>query len=234
MAPLSTPGSQSGCRERRRAGTGGHYARALMASTRRPAAARLALFLSRERSRRARLRSMRGLRAGPTATTQAPSPAQRLVPVEQAAVAKAEAAVAVAPAQGVPGRRAPTLPERAFVRPFPHTRSSASCPTWEVGELHARLPSLDHTRLLGRGPQQRWLDRSRGRGLLDPHESCDGADIRSCALRRRPGARSRSSRRIRRFLHSVAANPSTAGPRSARHVVALLSALDFDGVDLDL
>ena len=84
-----------------------------------------------------------GIFAGPATTTQPPSPAQRLIPValEQAAVTRAEAAVAVH-LPTVSGRPAPTLPARAFVRPLRAHQVVGFLPYWEVGSYKPDFQSL--------------------------------------------------------------------------------------------
>ncbi len=203
-----------------------------MASTRRPAAARLALFLFASGLGALGCAACEVFGTGPTATTQAPSPAQRLVPVEQAAVAKAEAAVAVR-LPSVPGRRAPTLPERAFVRPLRAHQVVGFLPYWEVASFTPDYQALTTLAYWAVGLSKGGSIARGGEGYSTLTSLAMALDIRS--------AHSAGDRVLLTVFsqnpsvhHSVAANPSTAGPRLARHVAALLSALDFDGVDLDL
>ena len=126
-------------RHDRAAGIGANYARAVMASTRRFAAARLVLVVF------VNLGSLvvpgcGVFGAGTSATTQPPSPAERLIPVEAAAVTEAEAAVAVN--SHCPGTACPTLGAGHSSSPARPTRSSGSSRIWEVGTVQPDYQAL--------------------------------------------------------------------------------------------
>jgi len=170
--------------------------------------------------------------AGPATTTQAPSPAQLLIPVEQAAVAKAKAAVAVH-LPTVPGRPAPTLPAGAFARPLPAHQVVGFLPYWEVGSFTPNYQAL--TTLVY------WaVDLGTGGAIAQGRDGQPTLTSDALALDVRQAHATDDRVLLTVFsennsvLHSIAAHPSTAGPRLARNVAALLSAGDFDGVDLDL
>jgi hypothetical protein len=165
-------------------------------------------------------------------TTQKPSPAQLLVPVEQAAVTKAEATVAVR-LPTVPGRPAPSLPARAFERPLRAHQVVGFFPYWEVGAFTPDYQDL--TTLVY------WsVNLGAGGSIVNNGEGWSTLSSSALALDVRQAHASGDRVLLTVFststsvLHSVAAHPSTAGPLLARNVAALLSAGNFDGVDLDL
>ncbi len=213
-------------------GTDGNYARAVMASTRRPTAARLALFVFATVLGALGCAACGFFGAGPTTTTQVPSPAELLIPVEQAAVTKAEATVAVR-LPTVRGRHAPTLPAEAFVRPLPAHQIVGFLPYWEVGSFtpdYQALTTLAYW-AVGLGTDGSIAQGGQGGSTLT------GAAL-ALDIRQAHAAGDRVLLTVfsenTSVLHSVASHPSKAGPRLARNVAALLSAGEFDGVDLDL
>jgi hypothetical protein len=198
-----------------------------MASTRRPIAARLALIA---------LATALGCAAcsvgSGTTTTTAPSPAERLIPVEQRAVARAEKAVAVRLPRS-PGQPAPRLPAGAFARPLPAHQVVGFLPYWEVGSFRPDYRALTtlayYAVTLAAGGS---ITRS-GEGWSVLQSAALAADIRQ--------AHAAGDRVLLTIfsestptLHSVASSPSVAGPRLAGQIAALLRAGGFDGVDLDL
>jgi hypothetical protein len=199
-----------------------------MASTRRSIAARFALVA---------LVTALGCTACSTAgsvrtTTQAPDPAELLIPVEQRAVASAEKAVAVH-LPSVPGKPAPTLPPGAFVRPLPPHQVVGFLPYWEVGRFSPDYKSLTTlvyyaVTLAGGGSIERG---GEGWSVL---KSTDLA----LEVRRAHAAGDRVLLTIfsesTPVLHSVSSSPTGTGRRLAGQTAALLHAGGFDGVDLDL
>ena len=203
-----------------------------MASTRRPSAARLALFLFVSV-----LGALGGAAcgifgSGPPATTQVPSPAQLLIPVEKAAVTRAEAAVAVH-LPTVSGRPAPTLPAGAFVRPLPAHQVVGFLPYWDVGSFTPDYQALTTLAYWAVGLGTDGSIAQNGEGYSTLASAAMALDIRQAHAARDRVLLTVFSENAS-VIHSVAAHPSKAGPRLAREIAALLSAGDFDGVDLDL
>ncbi len=203
-----------------------------MASTRRPGAARLALFLFVSA-----LGALGGAAcgifgSGPPATTQVPSAAQLLIPVEKAAVTRAEAAVAVH-LPTVPSRPAPTLPAGAFARPLPAHQVVGFLPYWDVGSFTPDYQDLTALAYWAVGLGTGGSIARDGEGYSTLTGAAMALDVRQAHAARDRVLLTVFSENAS-VIHSVAANPSKAGPRLAREVAALLSAGDFDGVDLDL
>ncbi|MGD0943059.1 MAG: glycosyl hydrolase family 18 protein [Acidimicrobiales bacterium] len=165
-------------------------------------------------------------------TTQAPSPAQLLVPSELAAVAKAEAAVAVRLPK-VPGRLAPTLPAGAFPRPLPAHQVVGFLPYWEVGGF---TPDYGDLTTLA------YWSVSLAAGGSIAHSGQGWSTLSSAALAFDVGQAHGAGDRVlltvfsesASVIRSVTAHPATAGRRLAGQVAVLLSAGDLDGVDLDI
>ena len=203
-----------------------------MASTRRPTAARLALSVFASLLGALGCAGCGVFGTGPTTTTRAPSPAQLLIPVERAAVTKAEAAVAVN-LPTVPGRPAPTLPAEAFVRPLRAHQVLGFLPYWEVGSFTPDYQGLTTLAYWAVG---------LGTGGSIAHGGEGYSTLTSAALTLDIGQAHAAGDRVLltvfsedpSVLHSIAAHPSAAGPRLARNVATLLSAGGFDGIDLDL
>ena len=200
-----------------------------MASPRRRAAARLA-FVALAVS--FGLAGCSGSGAGTANTTTTESAAERLLPVEQAAVAKAEAAVAVK-LPIVPGRPAPGLPANAFVRPLPAHEVVGFLPYWEVGSFRPPYRALTTLAYFALNVQKGGsIDRS-GEGWSVLEGATLAADIAAAhaagdrvlltVFSQDPGV-----------LHSLAASPAASGARLARDTSQLLGTGSFDGVDLDL
>ena len=203
-----------------------------MASPRRPTAARLALSVFASVLGALGCASCGLFGTGPTITTQAPSPAQLLIPVERAAVTKAEAAVAV-DLPTVPGRPAPTLRAGAFLRPLRAHQVVGFFPYWEVGSFTPDYQALTALAYWAVGLGTGGSIAQSGEGYSTLTSAALGLDISQ--------AHAAGDRVLLTVfsenpsvLHSIAAHPSTAGPRLARNVAALLSSVDFDGIDLDL
>ena len=203
-----------------------------MASTRRLTAARLAFTVFASVLGALGCAACGIFGTGPSTTTQAPSPAQRLIPVERAAVTKAEAAVAVK-LPTVQGRSAPGLASGAFARPLRAHQVVGFLPYWEVGSFtpdYQALTTLAYW-AVGLGTDGS-IDQS-GEGYSTLTSAALALGIRQAhAVGDRVLLTVFSENSS--VLHSIAAHPSTAGPRLARKVSALLSAGGFDGVDLDL
>src|SRR5271166_1367360 len=201
-----------------------------MAPTRRPTAARLGLSALATTLAAFALAAC-GAGAG-TTTTDALSRAERLLPVEQAAVTKAEASVAVH-LPSAAGQPAPTLPSDAFARPLPPHQVLGFLPYWEVGDFTPDYQSLTTlaywaVTLSPGGSIARdgtgWSDLSRAALGLDVRQAHAAGDrVLLTIFSDNP-----------RILHSVSASPGIAGRRLADDAAALLSAGGFDGVDLDL
>ena len=212
---------------RSRARPGGRYARPSMASMRRPVAARLALSVLTIALACAACNA-----GGGTATTQAPTPAERLIPLEQRAVARAEKAVAVHLPTS-PGEPAPRLPDQAFRPPLAPHQVVGFFPYWEVGSFKPDYQGL--TTLVYFAVD---LDRS---GSI-AHGGVGWSTLTNPALALAiRGAHAAGDRVLLTIfsdsatvLHSIASSPSTAGARLARQTALLLRAGSFDGVDLDL
>ena len=200
-----------------------------MASMRRPVAARFALIVVL-----AALACAACGAAGSSAGTsgQAPSPAQRLIPVEQRAVAKAEKAVAVHLPTS-PGEPAPKLPARAFTRPLRPHQVVGFLPYWEVGRFTPDFRALTTLIYYAVNLDAGGLVAANGVGWSVLTSRPLALDVR-----RAHAAGDRVLLTIfsdsDSVLHSLAADPSTTGPRLARQMARLLRAGHFDGVDLDL
>jgi hypothetical protein len=171
--------------------------------------------------------------AGPArTTTQAPNPAELLIPVEQRAVAKAEKAVAVR-LPSVPGKPAPKLPAGAFARPLPAHQIDGFLPYWEVGRFTPDYKAL--TTLVYYA-----VTLARGGSIERDGEGWSALKSASLAheVRKAHAAGDRVLLTIfsesTPVLHSVSASPTSAGSRMATQAAALLRAGGFDGVDLDL
>ncbi len=204
-----------------------------MASTRRPDAARLTPSLATLAAIAITVLAGAACGAlGSGTTTQAPSPAELLVPVEQAAVTRAEAAVAVH-LPTVQGQAAPTLPARAFVRPLPAHQVVGFLPYWQVGSFRPDYQSL--TTLV-------YWAVNLDKGGSVSHDGQGWSDLTSEALALDIQQAHAAGDRVLLtifsvspvVLHSVAADPSAAGRRLAASIAPVLSAGRFDGVDLDL
>jgi len=199
-----------------------------MAPTRRKPAASLALFAI------AVLLGCAGCSStgsGDAATT-APSPAERLIPVEIHEVAKAENAVAVRLPKAA-GMAAPTLPAGAFTRPLPAHQVVGFLPYWDVGSFTPDYPAL--TTLVY------WAVQLTAGGSIAPAGL--GRSVLSSAalagdIRQAHAAGDRVLLTIfsesTPILHSLAASPAMTGRRLADESASLLRAGGFDGVDLDL
>ena len=199
-----------------------------MASTRRPVAARLLIGV---------LAIALGCTAcgvldsgsGATSTT---SPVERLIPIAQRAVAKAEKSVAIRLPTS-PGQPAPRLPARAFDRPLPAHQVVGFLPYWEVGSFKPDYAGL--TTLIYYA-----VTLARGGSIAHSGEgwSVLASTALALAIRRAHAAHDRVLLTIfsesTPVLHSVASAPSIAGGRLARRVARLLRGGGFDGVDLDL
>ena len=145
---------------------------------------------------------------------------------------RAEAAVAVH-LPTAPGRPAPTLPAGAFVRPLRAHQVVGFLPYWEVGGFTPDYRDLTTLAYWAVGLGTGGSIAQSGEGYstltstslaLDMSQAHAAGDrVLLTVFSQNPSV-----------LHSVAAHPSTAGPRLARNVAALLSAGGFDGVDLDL
>ncbi len=162
----------------------------------------------------------------------APSPAQLLVPGEQAAVKRAEAAVAVRLPK-VPDQPAPTLPAGAFPRPLTAHEVVGFLPYWEVGDFtpdYADLTTLAYWSVsLATGGS---ISRS-GQGwstLASADLAFDVTAAHAAGDRVLLTVFSESTS----VIHSVSAHSVSAGRRLAETVAPLLSAGDFDGIDLDI
>jgi hypothetical protein len=205
-----------------------------MASTRRRAGARLALCVLGVCLGALSCTACGFFGSGtrPMTTTQALTPAERLIPSERAAVAKAEAALAVR-LPTVPGELAPTLPGDAFARPLRAHQVVGFLPYWEVGSFTPDYQDL--TTLIY------WSVTLTADGSIsqsDPGWSTATGDPLAFDIREAHAAddtvlltvASTSSA----VLHSVATHPLAAGHLLAAKVAAMLTAGDFDGVNLDL
>ena len=203
-----------------------------MASTRRFAAARLVLVVFVSALGALACSGCGVFGAGTSATTQPPSPAERLIPIEAAAVTEAEAAVAVK-LPTVQGRPAPTLGARAFVKPLHAHQVVGFLPYWEVGTYTPNYQALTTLAYwaVGLGTDGS-IDRN-GEGYSTLTGTALAPDIRRAhaagvqvlltVFSQNPSV-----------IHSVAAHPARAGPQLAKKVAALLSFGAFDGVDLDI
>jgi hypothetical protein len=203
-----------------------------MASTRRLAAARIAFSLIASVLGALGCAACGIFGAGPATTTQPPSPAQRLIPVEQAAVTRAEGAVAVH-LPTVSGRPAPTLPARAFVRPLRTHQVVGYLPYWEVGSFTPDFRSLTTLAYWAVGLATGGAIAESGEGYSTLSSSGFALDVSQ--------AHAAGDRVLLTVfsdnpsvLHSIAASPSKAGPLLASKVAPLLSDGNLDGVDLDL
>jgi hypothetical protein len=164
--------------------------------------------------------------------TTVPNPAELLVPGEQAAVAKAEAAVSVHLPK-VLGQAAPTLPAGAFPRPLPAHQVVGFLPDWEVGSFTPDYGDL--TTLI-------YWSVSLASGGSISHSGQGWSTLTSADLGFDISQAHAAGDRVLltvfcespSVIHSVASHPSTAGPHLAKSVAALLTAGRLDGVDLDI
>jgi len=167
-----------------------------------------------------------------TSTTQAPSPAERLIPVEQRAVANAEKAVAVRlPTR--PGKPAPALPPDAFPLPLPAHQVVGFLPYWEVGYF-----TPDYTSLTTLVYWAVTVTRGGSIARAGSGESVLTSSALALDIQQAHSAGDRVLLTIfsdsAAVLHSLAASPALAGRRLATETAAMLRAGRFDGVDLDL
>jgi hypothetical protein len=199
-----------------------------MASTRRPIAARLVICVLAI----ALGATACGIVDSGSGTTSTTSPFERLIPIAQRAVAKAEKSVAVRLPTS-PGQPAPRLPAGAFARPLPAHQVVGFLPYWEVGSFKPDDAGL--TTLV-------YFAVTLARGGSIAHSGQGWSVLSSAALaldiRRAHAAHDRVLLTIfsesTPVLHSVASAPSIAGGRLARQMARLLRGGGFDGVDLDL
>jgi len=171
-----------------------------------------------------------GSGTGPT-TTSAPSPAQLLIPSERAAVTKAKTEVAVR-LPTVPGRAAPTLGLGAFSRPLRAHQVVGFLPYWDLGFTPdmADLTTVAY-----------WSVSVADGGAIDHHgqgwssltSPALGFEI-SQAHAAGTGVLLTVFSQSTAVIDSIAHSPVAAGRRLAEQAAALLSARDFDGVDLDI
>jgi hypothetical protein len=201
-----------------------------MAPTRRSVAARLAL------GALAPLFGVLGLSScsasGGSPGTETTSPAQLLIPSENAAVAKAEAAVAVKLPTRT-GEPAPALPPGAFPKPLPTHQVVGFLPYWDVGAFtpaYGQLTTLVYWSVnLARGGSiarsgQGWSTlASSGLALAVSEAHAAGDRVLLTVFSESPSV-----------IHSVSAHPSSAGRRLAEKLAPLLTAGSFDGIDLDI
>jgi len=149
----------------------------------------------------------------PATTTQVPSPAQRLIPVERAAVTRAEAAVAVK-LPTVEGSPAPNLGPAPFVRPLRAHQVVGFLPYWDVGSFTPDYQSLTALAYWAVGLGTDGSLDQQGAGYSTLTSAALGLDISQAHA---AGDRvlltvfSQSPS----VLHAVAAHPATAGPRLA-------------------
>jgi hypothetical protein len=201
-----------------------------MASTRRPIAARLAVGVL------ATLLSALACTAcassGGGSGTSEQNPAQLLVPSEQAAVAKAEAAVAVRlPTK--PGQPAPSLSAGAFPKPLGSHQVVGFLPYWEVGAYtpdFADLTTLVYWSLtLQSGGSiahsgQGWTTLGSNSLAFDLSQAHAAGDrVLLTVFSETPSV-----------INSVSNHPTSAGRLLAEQLAPELSTGEFDGVDLDI
>ncbi len=170
--------------------------------------------------------------SGAPSTGGAPNPAARLVPGELAAVARAEAAVAVRLPK-VAGQPAPTLSAGAFPRPLRAHQIVGFLPDWEVGSFtpdYRDLTTLIYWSVsLAKGGAishsgQGWSTLGSNALALDIMQAHAAGDrVLLTVFSEDPSV-----------IHSVAAHATLAGRRLAKSVAALVTAGNFDGVDLDI
>ena len=98
----------------------------------------------------------------------ATEPGQRLIPIEEAAVTKAEAAVAVK-LPTVQGRPAPSLGAGAFVKPLRAHQVVGFLPYWEVGGYTPNYQALTTLAYWAVGLGTDGSIDQNGAGLLDSH-----------------------------------------------------------------
>jgi spore germination protein len=170
--------------------------------------------------------------ASPTTTTQPPSLAERLVPVEQAAVRRAEAAVAVH-LPTVSGRPAPTLSAGAFVRPLRAHQVVGFLPYWDVGSFTPDFGSLTTLAYWAVGLASGGSIAESGEGYSTLSSSAFALDVSQAHASGDRVLLSVYSENPA-VLNSISAHPSTSGPLLASKLAPLLSAGNLDGVDLDL
>ena len=201
-----------------------------MVSTRRLDVARRALGVSAVVLLALGSAACSGSGTGPT-TTQAPSPAERLIPKEQVAVARAEAAVAVG-LPSAPGRPAPTLGAGAFPRPLPAHQVVGFLPYWDLGFTPdmADLTTLAYWSVsLADGGSishagQGWSSlTSPTLGFEMSQAHAAGVGVLLTVFSQKASV-----------IDSIARNSAASGRRLALQVAAVLAARDFDGVDLDI
>jgi hypothetical protein len=169
---------------------------------------------------------------GSGSSTTTPNAAQLLVPREQAAVAKAEASLAV----NLPtkeGQPAPTLPPSAFPRPLPSHQVVGFLPYWDVGSFTPDFSDL--TTLV-------YWSLSLGSGGSIAHSGAGFTTLTSSSLAvevtEAHAARDRVLLSVfsesPAVIDSVSRHPSSAGRLLAVRIAPLLSRGGFDGVDLDI
>ncbi|MGD1011806.1 MAG: glycosyl hydrolase family 18 protein [Acidimicrobiales bacterium] len=168
----------------------------------------------------------------PTTTTQPLTPAERLIPSERAAVAKAEAAVGVR-LPTVLGQPAPALGADAFARPLRSHQVVGFLPYWEVGSFTPDYQDLTTVIYwsVPLGPDGFLLEDNPGWSAAtgDPL----AYDIREAHAAGDTVLLTVSSTNAS-VLHSVATHPFSAGGVLANRVAPMLTAYHFDGVNLDL
>jgi hypothetical protein len=167
---------------------------------------------------------------GPPITT-APSPAQLLIPSERAAVAKAEAEVAVR-LPTVPGRPAPTLAAGAFNKPLPTHQVVGFLPYWGLGSTPnvADLTTLAYWSVsLADGGSIAHHDQGWS-SLTNPALGFEISQAHAAGT----GVLLTIFSQSTSVIDSIARSPVGAGRRLAEQAAAIISARDFDGVDLDI
>jgi len=133
----------------------------------------------------------------------------------------------------MPGQAAPVLPAGAFAKPLPVHQVVGFLPYWEVGSFTPNYTDLTTLAYwaVGLGTDGSIGHSGEGRSTLA------GASL-ALVVKQAHAAGDRVLLTVfsqnTSVLHSIASHPSTAGPRLARNVAALLRAGSFDGVDLDL
>ena len=201
-----------------------------MVSTRRPAAARRLVGALVTVVVLLCCAACAGTGSGSSTTT--PDAAQRLVPREKTAVAKAEASLAVdLPTKE--GQPAPTLPPGAFPRPLPAHEVVGFLPYWEVGSFTPNFSDL--TTLVY------WsLSLANGGSIAHSGEGFATLTSTSFAVDVSEAHAARDRVLLSVFsespsvIDSVSAHPSSAGRLLATRIAPMLTRDGFDGVDLDI
>ena len=204
-----------------------------MASTRRPTAARLALFVFASVLGALGCAACGIFGTGPTYHDPGAEPGPAPHPGRAGRSDQGRGG-----GGGSTCRRSRAVPPRrsqraAFVRPLRAHQVVGFLPYWEVGSFTPDYQALTTLAYWAVGLGTDGSIAQNGEGYSTLTSAALGLDIRQ--------AHAAGDRVLLTVfsenpsvIHSIAAHPSTAGPRLARNVAALLSAGDFDGVDLDL